>query len=272
MSKQKVLLDKSIDLLLSSDTKTGAVNLSENNSSFEVNFNPSFGLPKDAVNPRLSVEAASVWFVNPNVSSSNNQLIITKAGVPQTITIPTGLYSLSDLSLTCMRLTSSLGFNTNGIPAFEFSPCSGTNKVELIINALDVEVEFTNASPTELLGFNVQKIGVPSYLYQIFLGDNEAQINNINSFHLHSSLVESGISVGSTLSQCIANIPITSQAGGLIHYDPLHSPKINCDNLIGAKLSTIRCWLTSEANQAISMRNETFDFRVKIQYQQPYEF
>ena len=274
--KQKVLLSKSIDLLLSSDPATGAKNISSKGDSFTVDFTPSFGLPEDSVNPRLSCEAASLWFVNPNLSAElkNNTLTVSKTSVSsdQIITIPDGLFSLSQLSQTCARLTSSLGHHVNGVPPFEFAPCSGTNKVELILNALDVSVEFTATSPYTLLGFGIEKIGFPTYQYEIFLSGNEAQMNNINSYHLHTSLVRNGIAVGNSFTQCIAAIPINSPAGSQIMFDPLHSSKIEVNELVGAKISQIRCWMTDERNQSVDMRNETFDFRVKIAYEQPYEF
>ena len=80
-----------------SNTATGAVNVSSNGSSFEINFAEALTLPQDTKEAYVEVLGGSVWWSIPNISSTlgNNKIKITgpdTSDVTQTytLTIPDG--------------------------------------------------------------------------------------------------------------------------------------------------------------------------------------
>ena len=68
-----MMVEREINMLASSDPNTGAINVSEDGSRFEIQLEDAIQIPSQAVNTQISVEEASVWWVVPNIIEGKNK-------------------------------------------------------------------------------------------------------------------------------------------------------------------------------------------------------
>ena len=71
-----MLLEYSQTLILSSDSVTGATNVSRDGDRFDVYLNDPITIPKNAVNCTVECVKAQVWYVSPNISAEIGNNII----------------------------------------------------------------------------------------------------------------------------------------------------------------------------------------------------
>lgn len=268
----KVLVNQEISMLVSSSTVAGAKNVSSDGSYFELQLETPLEIPTNAKNVHLEVPEASVWNVVPNISAAlgNNKIYIEIAsGGQQTFTIPDGLYSLQDLEQTLQQLFLNAGIKPTGEPAIELSGNDATQKVNIILNYTDVELELKADSPLTVLGFNAQVIGPASIAGESFEGDTIAGFNNINYFLIHSDLTNTGIRFNNTYNQSIAKVPIDVEPGSQVISQPFHPSRLDVSNLAGSKRTNLRFWLTDDLNNRVNTNGEAWSARLRITYQIP---
>ena len=109
-----VIFKRQASFFFSSEEKTGATNISQNGSVFDVILSNPISIPSGAVNAELAIINAQVWYVNPNVSVllANNKFKFTTTNAPAgtyTLTLPDGLYSLPELNSTISNAIINLG-------------------------------------------------------------------------------------------------------------------------------------------------------------------
>jgi len=66
------MIPDEVTLIVSSDSAAGAVNKSADGSKFEIQFDEALEIPKDAINTKLAVLDATVWWTVPNILTGIN--------------------------------------------------------------------------------------------------------------------------------------------------------------------------------------------------------
>ncbi len=258
---------REIPLILNSSTASGAKNKSAGGDRFSIQLDPALIVPRDAKTCYLMVELANIWWTVPNViTGENDAFSIDDGGGPYTFTIAQGLYDVPTLNSTINTGIVNAGGPANLITLI---PDSATNKIVMAVNAAGVTVYTTiaNSVLVSLCGFSAAAdLGPTVAALEYFLAPDVANFNTVNSFLLHSNLVDNGIRVNNTYSQTIAQIPINVRPGSLNTYEPINPRKIDASTLIGARTSIINVWLTDENNNPVNTGGEDYDAGVTIVY------
>ena len=190
----------------------------------------------------------------------------TNPNAPQDITIPQGLYDLTGLNASIARELELIGS-----PAFiTLNPDEATQKVEMRFNFAGVSVDFTQPNTfVDILGFNKQIYG-PYAVPTPILAPNVAAFNSVNYFLVHSDLTNKGIRFNNSYSQTIGQVLIDVPPGSQITSQPRNPAKINAPELAGATRTTLRFWLTDDANRRVNTNNEYWSARIVIHYLRPF--
>lgn len=268
----ETLEEHEISMILSSSSVAGAQNISSDGSRFEVELSEVLTLPRDALNPTISCDQASIWWSVPNITTSNNKIFIhgyNTAGteVDFDLTIPTGLYNLNQLNTTIQNLLENEDAKTSPLPNIELVGNSSTQKVEIKFNYDIVEIDFTiSNSCRAILGFNSAVLGPYSNTPKTISGDTTADMNPVNSFLLHTNLVDNGIALNGIYNNTIAEVLINVQPGSQILYEPYNAPKVSCHKLKGGSMRRVSVSLTDNENNAVDTDGEIFSLRIVIRY------
>lgn len=262
------LIKKSVSLVFNSDPSTGAQNLSETKSAFEVTLNDPLSVPWNALECTAAITNASVWNTAYNISESflNNKLAFTTSVAPANtyvLTIEDGLYSVAGLNAAISALLINLTLPGNLITV---SGDDATQKSILNILTAGDSIDFTYPnSIREVLGFDSAVITAPSAGYSFF-SDNVAQFNRINNFVIASNLVPSGISVNNRTRGIIGQINIgTTTPGRQVSYSPFNLTVFDATNLVGASRTNLRFELLDQNLREVNMP-DFYQFTIRISY------
>ncbi len=256
-----------IPIIASSSPEAGATNIQLDGSSFEIRLQQPILMPHNLQNCTVQVDEATVWWTIPNISAAlgNNQFYFEHLATPYVITIPDGLYSVSDLNTTIDReLVTATGIS--GLVTL--SADNATQKVEILINQAGSQIDLTPLDTfRDIIGFTSQKVpvavSVGSYSQ---LGDNVAAFNTIEYFLLHCDLIGQGIRVNDTYNQTVAQILIDVKPGSQIVSREFNPPKSEALQLAGQTIDRIKFWLTDQDNNEIDTHDEVFGCRMIIKY------
>ena len=146
----------------SSDERNGAQNKSQDGSTFSVQLNNPISIPKEAMYCTLEVTSATIWNNTPNISAAigNNKLyfhteVDTSIGTDFVITIPDGLYGVSELTARIQREMLGLGLPRD---VLLLTADDATQRIVVSFGYANTWLDFGDGSPTTLsstdLGFN----------------------------------------------------------------------------------------------------------------------
>ncbi len=273
------MLKKQIDFIVSSNPLNGALNLSSDGSTFNVQYEEPLTIPKEAKNVTVEVQNAEIWWTVPNVITGENdkfRLIDTNAGsnpsgtaYTGTVTIPEGLYDLSALSNTLETLLVNAG-SAQG--TFTLSADEATQKVQIIFNNTGVSIDFTIAnSCRDLLGWTSVVVGPHDPVPYTDTAPNIASFNQINYFLIHSDLVDRGLRYNNKYSQIMTQVLIDVSPGSQITYTPQWPAVTDGSHLRGAKRNYFRYWLTDDQDRLVNTASEYWSARIVIKYYIPIE-
>jgi len=271
----KTLVREEISLLVNSDPATGASNVSSDGSQFTIQLQDGIKIPKDAKNVHVSLQESTVWWTIPNILTGiNDTLYITAPRASDSaltvyeIVIPQGLYDLTALNDSIQRELENDGAKTSPDPVINLLSDDATQKVEIRYNYVGVEIDFTQTDTfRDILGYDSQVLGPNATAPLIYLADNVAAFNTINSFLIHSDLVSRGIRINNNYNQTLGQVLIDKPPGSQIVSTPFNPPKVSADELSGAIKSTIRFWLTDQSNGVVNTNGEFWTARLVISYQ-----
>lgn len=272
-----------INFIVSSDPDNGAKNVNALGNRFEVVLDEPILVPQQAENITVSMEEATVWWTVPNIITGTNDLMqVTDTGAGAApsggpanvynIVIPQGLYDLSALNEAIQR---EIGNDAGGAgfldpPLISLSADDATQKVEININYTGVSIDFTIAQTfREILGFNSAVVGPPAAAPTVYLADNTAAFNTVNSFLIHSDIVRRGVRFNNSYQQILDQVLIDVPPGSQIVQTKLRPPVIPEHVLAGIPRNTLKFWLTNESNEDISTAGEYFTVRFVIRYDTP---
>jgi hypothetical protein len=265
------------NILASSDPSAGAINVSSNGDRFEIQLQDALQIPPEAINVQIVIEEATVWWTVPNIiAGENDKMYITCLNVADAltayvITIPQGLYDLAGLNQAIIRELSNAGAKIDPSPAVLLSADDATQKVEITLNYLGSQIDFTPLdTPRDILGFDSQVIGATVIAPYTQVADNVAGFNTVNYFLIHSDLTNKGIRFNNRYNQTVAQVLITASPGSQIVSTPFNPARINAQELAGAKRTNIRFWITDDKDRPINTNGEFFTCRVVIKYLIPH--
>jgi hypothetical protein len=260
---------KQFSMIFSSAPENGALNISEDGSSFSVSLDKAISFPYDAFDCTAEVSSASVWNTVPNISPElRNNMFYYFHGPDSTlytVTFPRGLFSvesfLSEISKSLIN---------QGLPpdAIYITGNQSTQKIVLSFPYIGSYVDFTGVSSCrEVLGFDSRFSPVtPTTLAnQSENGDKPAHFNSIESYFIKTDLINGNIPTNKISDQTIANVPITAQVGTLIMYNPINAIRCDANSLKGPGKTYCTFRLTDEKNKP-ARTNEDFSLLIVFRY------
>jgi hypothetical protein len=277
-----MLIPEEINFLVSSDPSAGAVNRSQDGSEFEIQFDDALIIPQDAVSISVCCEESTVWWVVPNIITNlNNTFYVygdSTLGVPTlyTIQIAQGLYDLSALNTSLLNGLETAGARQfNGTvyqPLISLSPDNATQKVLIRFNYSNVYIDFSQPStPREILGFNSAVYGPYALTPQNILAPNVAAFNTVNSFLISSDIIGSkGIRFNNRYNQIISQVLINVSPGSQIVSTPFNPPRLQAQELAGAKRTNLRFRLSDDKLRPVNTNGEFWTARIVIRYLRPF--
>lgn len=270
MTSNSFLISKSQSLSLSTN---GAVSVTDIGSQFSVQLNQAIRVPGHAINPRIELLAASVWWTVPNVIANQNDTItITQANPPvgpTNIVLPTGLYTLNDINATIERLLRDAGFSTADGPSLVFTEDRATQKVILTRQYVGTTVDFSSArSIAPLLGYDSVILPITTVVGEEFIGENTAQISPLEYFLIGTDLTDSGSLIGNQQRGIIAKVPISVIANQQINYEPRHRVSYECERLKGRMVRSVEMYLYSEKLVPVRTGGEPWAVDLVITWQE----
>ena len=263
------------DLLVSSSPDQGALNLSEDGSSFEVKLEDAITIPDKARNIKLEVQKTLLWNNFPNIYTGVNDKIYING--PNTedvqtsfvVTIAQGSYDLQTLTNDILMDLEVQGAKIEPLSLISLDADVATGKVEFSLNYPTVQIEMRSWNTFEkIIGLNKELYTVPAgKSTHTFLAPNVANFASVEYILVHTNITDKGLSINGQYSQTVAQILPDVRSGSLIVFQPLSPLKIDCDNLRGTDLESFRVWISNEKGEAISTNGEAYSMLLKLSYE-----
>ena len=255
-----------IVLNLSSDPTLGAVNVSADGSSFQIDLNSGRGIlvPRESTVCEICIMRASIWNVSPNLGPLyNNNVLTFTSGLTHTIAVPEGLWSLSALNIYLNTQFVALGYPTG---LFRLTGLDSTNQTAISFANMADSIDFTVAgSLRSVLGFDSRIVTVNVDSGTAY-SDSAAAFNRNDSYQISTNMV-TGLQVNSSTSGVIGIIPITASPGSLISYDPQQLLWIPAPELIGSARSNLRFALQNQSGDPTPTEGEVWSATMVIRSQ-----
>ncbi len=276
MTTEVPYVEYKLPYIFSSSPGSGALNISEDYSFFQVLLDNPIYIPKHAKNCYITVQNSTVWWNIYNIVEGVNDRINIEYMTPPgpiintgNLTLHSGLYDLAHLNATISRILEITTLIPNDI--ISFVPDSATGKAILKLNYPNTRVNFGIPNNfASLLGFTPHYFPYdPNTPAHHIESPNIAQLNQIDHLLIHSDLVGRGIRLNNNYNNTIAQILITSSPGEQIISTPFNPPQIPANELIGQKRNKLSFWLTDQHGDRVDTNGEIFTCRVVIHYTAP---
>ena len=252
------------------------VDISDNGSRFEFKLSPPLSIPPEATSASVSVPSSTIWWTVPNIKSGENDKFYVRGKnkfdvvTDFVIIIPQGLYSLPELEQALLTELENSDAKILPYPLVNMHEDSATGRALIRLNYTDVVVTFNADSPWKVLGFK------PYAPYNVLdasdndinnLGPFVADFNPVDTFLIHTSLVNQGLGINNIHSSIVSQVQINVPPGSQIITESLRPPELEANHLIGAKVSRIVMWLTDANNIAVHTGGEHWGARLAILYE-----
>jgi len=267
---------KELLLICASDPSTGALNVSADESTFDVEFSEPLSLPGE---PTIKLLSAQVYFNFPNIITGVNDTLtyfwrtsgIVTSGT-STITFAQGLYSLAELDAEISRQVTN---DTSNILLGEQISLVANNSTGKAVNVLRLEssstydlirVNWSTSSIASILGFTTDTTinrGTTDLRVSVEAA-NQATLNAVNAVRVHCTAANGSLVNGSS-SDTLCEIPIDVNPGEQINYTPRISPRVPAPAL-SSNLNRMTVRLTDEKNQPINLNGEIFTVTLLVEY------
>lgn len=276
-----MLIPEEMSLIVSSDPTQGAVNVSQDGSSFELLLDQPITIPKEALNVTVSVSEATVWWTVPNIIKDVNDKMFVfgnlRGGGTKLfeLVIEQGLYDLPGLNNSIVNSLETAGAQTldssgDPLPLITIASDDSTQKVLIRFNYTNVTVDFTQSNTfRKILGYDSKVVGPFGSVPINNIADNVAAFNTVNYFLLTSNLVEKGIRFNNRFAQIVSQILINVSPGSQIISSPRHPPEISAQFLAGQQKANLRFSLTDDQLRAVNTNGEYYSARIIIKYLLP---
>jgi hypothetical protein len=251
-------VEQVINLLIASDAKMGAKNITEDGSSFDVDFPTPITFPSDAKRIKLSVTSATVWWSVPNISADigNNSVTVTfvdNDGVlaTRTILLKKGIYKVKTLFASINDQFEVEHNAPTGLLGFRADHGTGFTTIRLRRLNTTLHMSAANSLAT-ILGFSpTEDLEYAQAGDDLFIAESTSKFNHMDYFLIHSDLTMDGIPTNSKYSQTIARVLVEAKVGRQIIYRPFNPTIISCPHLKGGSVNSMRFWLTDQDNNPV---------------------
>lgn len=263
--------NKTIPLFVSADPALGAINLTSGNDRFSVQFKRTIIIPEHAQNMTLECNQANIWWTVLNIELGVNDAFRVNQEVPLAtfdLTLAPGLYDISGLNSAINSLLINEGLASGVIT---LTGENSTQKVLLSFTIAGLQVEWVSNGFFSLVGFTggqLVPVGIGSFTTGAFseLAPNIANFSDISSFLVHTSLLQTGIPLGDTESQVLANPQINVPPGSLINFNPFNPIQLDVNHLRGQLINEASFWITDQLNRIIDFNGEFFTLLIVLRY------
>ena len=280
------LIEQQLTFYFSSSPENGAKNISADRNRFSVQLDNPIHIPQAAVKCSLEVSKALIWNTVPNISAEigNNTFKVLEGGtsiVPagdpgnpnRVITIPDGLYSITELQNYLSKAFANLGKSSDLV---KFSQDDATQKVILTFPYTTTQVDFRDSeSPNNcrtVLGFNNRLVPLDTLQPAGWseAGDVEAEFNRTNNFVIRTNLISNGVPVNNIYGGNICIVPITAVPGSQIVYQPYIPDKVDAGELINHIKNEFNFELVDQLGRQVEVgKSEPWSFVCIIKYYVP---
>lgn len=287
-------LKRQFDILVSSSPLLGALNRSADGSTFSIQMeNNGLDIPRNAQNVNLSVIGAELWYNSSNVEDGKNNEFTFKYGatagaaISYTVELPTGLYKADDIQEALYReMLNKYGTDVNiqsmvSAKRIQISPDESQGKILVSLgidvaggNTYGLEVDFSQPrSIGLLLGFTTNIVAtVAPNIVDDFFSDTDPKFNAFNYYLISSDMVNRGIQIGSTYSQIISKVLITTKPNTQVLYSPSNPTLIDAQSLAGDNRRYYTFRLLDDALQSVHTKGEYYSVQLRISYFEPVNF
>lgn len=184
-----------------------------------------------------------------NIRASNNTLDYDIGGVPKSVTIPVGFYSLSDLIIALNGAQTDLVFGDNSFLK-KLNVTSGSNS-------------FIKTSSTikKVIGVSIQNTPSTSYTLDSFYN-----LNPTNYIHILSNLAEADALISSSNKKypVIASIPVLYSFGSILNQTEDKQTQDVSRHISNLNLSTIDMRLVDDDFQPIELNGSEWFISLTI--------
>jgi hypothetical protein len=245
-----------------------------NKARFAVNFTSTINFPEDASSIQVGLHSANIRNTVPNVTTGQfDTLTFIQDGITRTIVVPQGSYSACELQITINELLAQEFLGTGTIPQITFLANSATQVLSIQFVEAGGAIDWSQSSLGFVLGFDTTDVQPPappgSTAGQIITGDTIARFDwaITNFLILCPELVADGLPLNQVGFGVAGAVPILAAPGSLIAYEAKQILFIQCDHLIGQRLSSLTFDLTNERGELIQMDQDyNFVLVMKIEY------
>ena len=224
-------------------------------------------IPSDVKTCSLRVISSDIWNLVSNVSATLGNKIdiqLGGAGPVYTLTIPEGQYSVAALNAAVENQLVTQGLVATNLVITGDAP---TQRVAFTSDVAATIISFPAADYLwNVLGFAQGDALTLTLAGVRYLAPEIAKFNNINTFLIHSDLIDAGIPANGDYYGIIAKVPITSPSGSLITFQPSYPIAVDASNLIGARVQSVSVWLTNETGWQRVDTRENFSVLVELSY------
>ena len=209
--------------------------------------------------------------------------LVTVPIVPTTVTansagwdyleLPDGLYSVSDLNSSLRRLMGNKYIpNTTTRYSQSSITISANASTQRIIVEMDpgfiLGVAPYQNNICKTFGITIKDPEGIKYLHanDYWEAESIAQLTPINSFLIHSDIIENGLRVNNGVANILTEIQLSGPPGSFLTYRPYLPYQLNGDHLKFGTRDTVRFYITDDKNRPIDMFGEAYSFSVIIKY------
>ena len=264
------------ELLILADSSQGK-SLGLNGSSFDVVFDTPI---KASGEPTLRLLSANVWYTFPNITSSNNLLLVKYGNDPDALTtlpisIPKGLYGLEELNdaLQYQLVQDGLASDALGSDAVTIHPNYATGKCILRLSLVNgvvsyLQVDWDQSTISPMLGFT-GGVDTLSGVGRTFLWDSNqvANISPISSLQVHCSVCRGSCVNGTSDSDVIAEISLDASPGHTIMFRPFHTPRVLVrSEAFLSGITRMHLSLTDQTGKPVDTNGEYWNISLLLEY------
>ena len=230
------------------------------------NIQPPLMIPQDAFNIQGRVVSVAAWNTQKNITSSNNQVLVTTADRGTvTIQLLPGQYDVTGFGVAV-----SQGLVAQGLPSDTVSVFGDTYTQTVFLTTAHAPVTVTipGTGPYPLLGtptgysFNLAENAVAYY------APFRAEFNTVNSWRLACDLLGPGLSIGGEYNGTVAQVPIAAPPGFQNLFQPPYPITIPADSLKGAIRNEFVSSLTDEVGDPV-YTGEPWEFVLEVMWEHP---
>ncbi len=247
------LIERTRAFSLSNTTGAGAINISDNGGSFDVRLDPPLLIPRNAINPILSLRKATVWWSTPNVISGVNDTFSISAPntadiiTAYTVTLDEGLYSIDALNISIQESLATQGAKVSPEPVVIVDADYTTNRSILYLPYVGTTVDFSvDRNFARRLGFDETPLPTTIAVDTVYTSQSTANVAPTEHYLVSCSLVDDGILIGNNRRNIIARVQIDVPSNSQITYEPFRPIELACARLAGNTIDTLSLQLRGD--------------------------